>query len=229
MEFLQAYWLVFELPLVGAFIYLILQSASGFGDHDVDHDVDVDFDHDVDIGDHDIGIEHVNADLDHDHDLVPVQPGAFIRLFSFFGLGKVPMSLLIICFSSIWGVVGLMANVVLGDNTPNLWPISIVAALLSSTFGTKFLAQGLSKLLPRIETYGVKTNNLVGNCAEVTIATNNQYGQISVRDQHGTRITHTCHTDSGDLLPIGTKVLITGYDHENKVFIVVPQYKQLTD
>ena len=124
MEFLTWQYLIFELPMVSAVLYvlflalgLVESSASGDVDMDVDADLDADLDADFDA---DLDVD-VDADLDADTDfdvaqdvthsgggLVPVgNSGVLHSALSYIGIGKVP-SVLMLSFCLIWGFSGMV-------------------------------------------------------------------------------------------------------------------------
>ena len=131
MELLQWWYLIFVLPFVGALFYiLMLISGAVSADHDTDLnagvETDADIGHDVDL-DHDGGLEHL-------HDL---EPGMLARALSFLGIGRVPLSIIIISFCFLWGFFGFASNTLLAPLLPPIifiW-VSIAIAFRSSSFG----------------------------------------------------------------------------------------------
>ena len=148
--------LIFLLPMLAALAYTLLMAAGlGFGDHGVA------VDHDLDVGhDFDAGAEH---DLDTDHDAShaghAASAGAMASLLGLFGVGRAPLSILILSACVLWGAVGLALNVWLG--TANMLRVSGLAAL-AAVLGTRLLAEGLAALMPSEESYYTTREELVG-------------------------------------------------------------------
>ena len=100
MELLQWYNLVFVLPILAAVLYIGLLASGlgsgGEGELDVDHD----------------------ADLGHDFDAAHAHPEAGAHLLGavlgLLGVGKVPLSILLMSLFLVWGGAGLVFKAVFG-------------------------------------------------------------------------------------------------------------------
>ena len=116
-EWLLHWWnLIFLLPFGLALLYLGLYTLSGitFGDADIDHGFDAD--HDL-SADHDMGADaghdlDADQDMDAGHDAAPAAGHASGPLapLSWLGVGRVPLSILLMVLLLTWGVVGFVAN-----------------------------------------------------------------------------------------------------------------------
>ena len=134
VQWLIQWWnLIFVLPLGLALMYLGLYTVSGitFGDADMDHDFDADSDfdadhdlgadadHDVD-GDHNTSAEHdadADGDADSDHDAeaddaAGTQISAAAAAISWLGVGRVPLSILLMVALMTWGATGLICSAI---------------------------------------------------------------------------------------------------------------------
>jgi hypothetical protein len=113
-EWLLHWWnLIFLLPFGLALMYLALYTLSGvtFGDGDLDHSFDADHDLGADAG-HDLEADH---DMDADHDPGNDGPASGhasgpLAALSWLGVGRVPLSILLMVLLLTWGVVGFVAN-----------------------------------------------------------------------------------------------------------------------
>lgn len=109
-----SYW-VFLGTGIALFLLVIF---SGGGDSDVDADVDVDADMDVD------------ADTDGDFDS--------LQLLGWLGFGKAPLLLLLAIDFSLWGTIGWILNVIVGNLTGtipiNFWGLGGVILIVSLFF-----------------------------------------------------------------------------------------------
>ena len=195
-------------------------------DHDVDFDHDVSFDHDVDVDagvdiDHDVDV-HVDVDhdvdLDHDvhldHDL-HAELSLLEEALSFFGIGKVPLSVILMTFLITFAIVGWAVNTVLKDVviTPLIFfPISCASAIFCGLAGTKVLASTLGRYLKPVETAAVRRASLVGRIATARLPVTDSFGQATVEDQYGTRHKVVCKVPEGaEPVPRGQSVLLVRF------------------
>jgi hypothetical protein len=193
-EFLAWENLVFFLPLIGAIGYLFL-FASGFADGkdmDADHDVHVDHDH----------------DLDHS--------GALQKVLSVLGIGRVPVSILIMSLGMLWGFTGYACNKLYGD----IWFSLEMAAIFG--FGGTFLVSLLvSYLVPKVQSFATTNAQLVDKEGTVLHEVTETSGSVRVIDVHGTVLDVPARVRSGEShITIRTKVCLDEYDSGQNVFYV---------
>lgn len=234
--FLQWWNLVFELPFLAALMYTTLMGmgiAPSGEDYDVEVEHDLEIDHDVgDVGiehdveaDHDFehGIEHVTQD----HEIVPYhQGGELVRVLSFFGVGRIPLSLLGTTFFYIFGFVGFAGNQVMAGW--GLFPLiyfwfSFGMATFAAVFLTRGFAIQLGRLFPKYQSFGISgVEDLVGSVGEVTNRITETFGTVHVRDRVGNLHEAYCRVRPGEEpIPFGTRVMLADYDREKEVFSVV--------
>jgi hypothetical protein len=101
------YWILLGAGIL-LFLFII---ASGAGDDDIDIDTDADLDVDADV---DANPNGATIDLDTNTD-VDGDGFSFAQLLGWFGVGKAPLLLLIAMDLSLWGLLGWLLNVVIGD------------------------------------------------------------------------------------------------------------------
>lgn len=227
MEIFQWYNLIFELPFIAAIIYTLIMAMGIGGDHDSDVDADVETDlHfavETDI-DHDIGIEH-SVEVHGHHEMETYnESGSFVKAMTFLGFGKVPISLLATSAFTLWGFTGWAANQILGDfGMPPLlfiW-ISIAIGILSALFGTRFLAKGISCVMPSTETYATREEELIGAVGEAVYAISGMSGRVQVRDRYKNLFEVPCRVAKGaKQIEAGSRVVLMNYDNDNQVFVV---------
>ncbi|MBS3902955.1 MAG: DUF1449 family protein [Anaplasmataceae bacterium] len=236
-ELLAWYNLVFELPFIAGLLYLLLL-ASGLGVSE--HEAEADFDHDLDVmegvADHDIGIEHTGTDFghhDHNHEVGHHnEPGSLAKALSFLGLGKVPISILMLSLCFVWGFTGWASNQLLKDvlRIPELyfW-ISLIIAASSSIFGTSFLARALAKVMPGTESYATVAKELEGKRATALFDITNSSGTARLRDQHLNLLDVPCRIGTGEEeIRAGTPLVLMRYDNQERVYIARPDRLALT-
>lgn len=236
MAELLAWWnIIYVAAFFLAALYIVLNSiglVSEGGDADVhahvdlDHDFDVggvghdvdmhvDLDHDVDIG-HDVHFDHDVGDIGHDmdHD-VSAEPGFFEEALSFFGIGRLPLSIILMTFLLVFAIVGWAVNLVLKDvlSSPILFfPISLFAATFCGLSGTKLLAATLGKYVRSVDTAATSRRALEGKIATAKLPITAEFGQALVRDEHGSLHKVVCRVAEGaETIPKGQTILLVRY------------------
>ncbi len=227
MDLLLWYNLLFELPFFAALMYLCLL-ASGFVTSE--HDAGIEIGHDVDVGadggfDHDVHVEH---DLSHDHDYAAEHgqdAGALLGVLSFLGVGKVPISILMMSFCFLWGFTGWASNRILKDiSYPEMFVwMSLGVASFSSIFGTRFLAKLLAKIMPATESYGATSRDFVGQRATARFSITESSGTARLRDQYGTLQDLPCRVAVGEAeIPSGSRLILMRYEEQSRIYIARP-------
>ncbi len=229
-ELLQWYNLVYVLAFFFALLYAVLNAVGlashGGADLGLDHDVDahVDLDHDVDVHadvDHDVevGVDHhvpdFHADAAGHVEAPPGEPSVLEEALSFFGIGKVPLSVVLMTFLITFAVVGWAVNALLRPVlvTPAaFFPISCGAAIVLGLGGTKLLAATLGRWLKPIESAALRRGELVGRIATTSLPTDSAFGTALARDDYGTLHKVTCRVAQGAAaVPKGQTVLLVRY------------------
>ena len=195
-------------------------------DHDLDAHVDVDAHAEVDAHvdvDHDLDVHaeagEVVAHADADHgvhvDAAHAHPSLLQEALSFFGVGKVPLSVVLMCFLLTFAVVGWSANLLLKGVVPGgglMFLISCPAAVVCGVGATKLLARTVGRWLRPMETAAVRRSSLVGRVGTTCLPVTREFGQALVRDEHGTMHKVVCKTqEDGDDIPKGETVLLVRY------------------
>lgn len=208
------YNLPFTLSLVVCTFLSVLQFIGWVGDEfDLDGDADADGDMDAD------------ADADGDGD-GPFH--SFTTLTDFLGVGRVPLTLLLLLFSASFGLIGWLLNMAWLDlaalpASPLLlivWPVALVLSVLL----TSRLGRGVARLLPPLTTTATSKEQLVGRVARViSPQVDDSYGQVRLRDAAGTLITVFAVTIR-DTSPItrDTEVVLLEFDPQRRRYTVAP-------
>lgn len=237
-QWLLNWWnLIFVVPFLVAVLYLAVSVVSGlgFGDGDVDGDADVETDADADVdteveveADGDIEADadtDGDADADTDHEGVPL----YMTALSWLGLGRVPLTLMLMAMLLGWGLVGFAANRLLWEDmqqrgaAEQLPMISIPVAAVGSLLLTALFAQLMGRWLPLNESYVSRRHELLGLVGEAVLPINREFGMAFVRDERGDGFQVPCRL-SKDAQPIdkGAKVRLVGYNGKQKLFYVQP-------
>ena len=244
---LLAWWnLIFVVPFGLALVYLALYTLGGvtFGeadadgdfDHDVDAHVDVDADADADVNaDGDLHADadtHIDADADHDVDHDVEGDGAtgghtslHAAALAFLGVGRVPLSVLLMVLLMTWGATGFVVNQIaamrLGGGA-GVAMVSIPIAALAALALTRMLVRAIDRWLPLNETTARRRHELLGRAGEAIFPIGAQFGLAAVRDDRGELYQVPCRLDpeTDAPLPKGSRVRLVAYSAKNKSFFV---------
>jgi membrane protein implicated in regulation of membrane protease activity len=183
-------------------------------DVDVDADTDVSLEHGGDFAHGDVG----HGELAHGaggHEVHASALGAFV---GFLGIGKVPLSILMMSYCFVWGVAGLVSVTLLGKEP--LWPAVAIAAG-AAVLITRQLAAGLSRLIPSVESYHTPQRQLVGLRGDVLYEVTDSSGVVRVHGPQDTLRDVSCRVVPGAKnIPAGTSVVLLRYDAATGVFYV---------
>lgn len=232
-EWLLNWWnLIFLLPFGLALLYLGLYTVSGitFGDGDLDQDLDADHDFDADQdldADHDVDTDHdAEMEGDHDasvdHDADDAGHGSLsLAALSWLGLGKVPLSIILMVLLLTWGVVGFIANTAMDSRGAAAALVSIPVAAAISLLVTHFVAAMIGRYLPLYETTAHRRHELLGKVGEAIFPIDQKFGMVAVRDETGDLYQIACRTESqGETIPKGSNVQLVAYNAKQGLFFV---------
>jgi Protein of unknown function (DUF1449) len=253
-QWILAWWnLIFIVPFGVALLYLGVYTMSGmtFGDADADvdadHDIDTDADADADV-DHDVDADQdVDSDADHDTDgdsdhdtdhdsdaesesAPSTSPSSAMLALSWLGIGKVPVSLVLMLLAMSWGFIGFVTNQAMSprfasaihsNNSVMVVLVSVPLAGTGALLITSVLSRIAARLLPKIETYALRRHELLGNVGQAIYEITPRFGMVSVRDEHGHMFDMPCRLErDGPALPKGSSVRLTGYNAKENFFYV---------
>lgn len=219
------YWynLVYVVPFCLGVVLLFLQTI-GLGetglDHDVDHDVDHDADHDTD------------HDAEHGHDVESDQESLLTQVALLMGFGKVPLSIIIMTFCFVWGVVGYLLTSILQPilRTPIMFfPPVFLVTLFLTIFVTGLVARIVAKIMPKTSTFTTTHKDLIGKVGESLYPIDKEHGTIRVIDKFGNIQQYAAFTSDEVYISGNTQVLIVNWDEERKAFLVAILPPELAD
>jgi len=134
-------------------------------------------------------------------------------LLGWLHLGKVPLTILLILFLSVFGLTGFIAQMLarelLGQFLP--LPLAALGALLLAVPTVRALGGALAKIMPKDETFAISLDDLTGRIATVVIGTARQGlpAQARVRDALGHAHYVMVEPDQADAeFASGTEVLL---------------------
>lgn len=174
--------LVFLAPL-GLGVVLVGMLALGVGaEADVDGDAD----------------SHVDAEV----------PG----LLELLGVGRVPLSIVLLTLSLLFGTAGLVTNAFVEPRLPSFFAaVSIPTALVFSFFATGRLSRLIARLAPTLETYSVRRRDLIGRTGHAIVELTAHDGFAQVKDHEG-NVQQLRVRTTGETLPKGTTLVLIDFD-----------------
>lgn len=204
--------------------------------HDVNPGVDLDADHDVQV-DHDVeagselahhGHGHVDAQLTDDPDVHPPvsrDVPFIVALLGWLGLGKVPLSVLLMFLFMTWGVIGFITNNAFAPSVDAAWKVaafSLPVAAAGSILSTRILVRLMVRFVPLNETTARRRHALLGLTGEALYPIDQRFGVAVLRDERGELFQVPCRVaDNGATLAKGSNVKLVAYNAKQKMFIVI--------
>ena len=190
-ELLAWYNVIFYIPILVSMV-LVFGAGFGVGDVEMDADADIDADAEVDVG----------------------HESAFLKALTIVGIGRCPLSIVILTALLIFGCSGIILNQFFA---PLLAIVSVVGAFFSMLFFTRLIATLISKIMPGTETYVIHHDHLVGVAGKLVMNTTTEFGMAHVHDHYGGLHKIQCKTYKGEL-PSGTDILVV--DRQDDIFFV---------
>jgi hypothetical protein len=206
---------------------------------EVHAEVHAEADGDHDAGDHDAGHHEAGSEggklvpgggTDHTHlqaggGLAHVEVPLYRRALRALGVGRVPLSIVLMVFCFLWGFFGVATNWVLHE-VPLLgdipWLVSVPAAFLGGTFLTGQFSSTLGRWMPSTETRVEGKAALVGRPGVALFHIDQTFGMAVVRDLRGNSHQVPCRTyPDGAAINQGATVLLVDYDAEGKFYRVI--------
>jgi len=252
LDWLFGWWnLIFVAPFFIALLYLGVYTITGIGsgdgdahgggghdggdsghgdahaDADADADADVDADADTDVdADADTDSDTGDGDGDHGHDgdgaRGAATAGPISLALSWIGVGRIPITLLIIVMMLTWGSAGFMTNSLVRPRTD--WAAaqwSIPIALLVSLLVTKMVTGFMGRFVPLNETYARRWRELVGRSGEALFDIDGQFGMAAVRDAGGDLMQVPCRVGEGvQTIVKGRRIKLIAYSERDKMYFV---------
>jgi hypothetical protein len=198
------------------------------GDAHFDADADADIGADADA--HVDADAHLDTDVDADahvqgHGADEIAPGSVLAsALSLLGVGRVPLSILLMVLMLIWGTVGFFANMLLWEKYHSetlVLVVSIPLAFVASILGTRLLTAAMVRWFPTHETYVQRRHELLGAVGEAILPIDSNFGMAAVRDEYHDLFHIACRLHgNGAPLEKGTKVKLVAYNGKQKIYYV---------
>lgn len=211
--------LVFVVPLIVGMV-LVAGLAFGFaGESDGHAHVDAhahvghDLDHDLD--------GHHGAEL-HAADGHATGAGLLSGMLSVLGVGRVPLTIVLLSLSLLFGATGISSNALLRPLLGSLTGFaSLAIALLVATLGTGMVARLVARIVPTRESYNVRKDDLVGSIGQAIVELGPDDGFLQVRDHEGNLHQVRARTRAGTVAK-GSRVVLVEHRTDGDWYLVTP-------
>jgi hypothetical protein len=229
-QWLEWHHLIFLLPLVAAVLMVLLAGLSDlhFGHAEVGSLEGADLHGDV----HGEAGLHTDGHLDHDacmdadahadsHGHAASANGhheGLMGVLELFGVGHLPLSLVLQTLAILWGVIGLLLIQIVPPGVAI--PITTIATLV----GARSVAVALGRLLGGSE--AARRSQFVGKMGEVVLEVTPRFGVVHVRDERGTLYRLNARVEAEALAP-GQKIVVVGYDPQEHLYEVADPVRYL--
>lgn len=192
--------LLFVIPLGFG---LLLTVASGLGMTGPDVEVDVDLETDADVG-------------------LEGEPSMGSALLEMMGVGRVPMTILMLSYTLLFGGLGQAAMSLLGGVLGKTAVyVAGAVAVLSASLGTGRLSSLLSRLLPSAESYASAPSDLVGTLGTAELPVSSEFGLARVKTSDGSLMKVRCVCEEGSI-DKGGALLVLDFNSSNGIYLVEP-------
>lgn len=183
--------------------------------------------------DGDVATPEGDLDADLDADGVADRAGGLIlSSLAWLGMGKVPLSILIMVMLISFGSAGLLANAIAADTIGITWvafPLSLGIALVVAPSVTHIIGGWLARNLPGDSSTAAKSGGFTGDVGLAASTITARSGLVCLPEDGGRPqiIVNACVVEGGDTIPRGTNVLLTAYIAERNTYIVTPTNLEL--
>lgn len=164
-----------------------------------------------------------DADLDADADVDAHAPAASGGVLGGLGVGKVPLTLVLMALLVGFGSIGLLANglirLIAGGYPEFAFPLVLIGSILLALPLTARISAAIARLAPRSST-AINLDQLVGRAGLVVHSVSRTYGRVQVRDMHGSVHTVFAVVEQDEPLPEQTEVALVAYDPAQRQFVV---------
>lgn len=217
MKDLLEWWCaIYWVPLSLALIFLLMSAVSSGGDE----------------GDGDSGADATGDDAGDDggDDGDDGGEGWGGRILGLLGVGRIPLTLALSLYLLFWGTFGLIANrLCLNAGLPVALFVGPVLMMnfLATVLVTGVAARLLGRILPPMETFAIRDDDLIGCEGAAVYPVTEKTGTVQITDQYGTVHRRQARTESGDAaIAANSRVLVTGIAETQSRLIVKPYDQQ---
>lgn len=207
---------IFYIPLAVGLLLIVGSAMGGHhggADHDVGHDLAL----------HGDGGGAGALDAAHGHgDGDGHEGGLLTRALSMLGVGRVPLTVVLMMASLLFGGIGIITNTILSSLGLPAWIHGLCAlavAFVGMVSLTSSAARLLNRFFPTTETYRVSRHDFAGCTGMLLLPADPQSGYAQVKDHEGNVHNIKCRTSKG-ALPKGGEILVIEYDERTATYLV---------
>jgi hypothetical protein len=148
---------------------------------------------------------------------------------SFLGIGKVPISIVMMILLLTWGAAGFATNQLAREKVVQPWQVIILSlpiAALASALITGGTSRAINRFMPLNVTTAKRRHALLGSTGEVVLPVDAKFGMLSVRDvDSGDLYQVPCRLEStsGAAIPKGARAKLVAYSAAESLFYVLPE------
>jgi hypothetical protein len=196
--------IAFFIPLVAGLL-LIVGSVFGAHGHGTGHDLG----HAAGHGPH-AGAGHEG------------HGSLFARAFAVLGVGRVPLSIVLMVASLYFGGLGIILNTLLSAAglAPSFYgPISLAGAFVGMVALSGATARLIHRHLPAMESYPISRHDFAGCSGTLLLPADTCSGYAQIKDREGNVHNIRCYSMRG-AVPKGTAVLVVEYDEDSQTFVI---------
>ncbi len=236
MELLEWQNLFFALPIGVAFLLLILTAIGGFGHGHGGGAHAGGEGHGLHVGEHHIGV-HIGEHGHIDHGVVGhgheghIHEGhihdaghqsAFSRILDLFGIGQIPLTILITIFMIVFGAIGFCSNIIhqgIGIGPNIYFNLSVIYALIGSVLMTRILIPLVARCIPKDESQEITRYEFIGKTGTAILPIGPDSGRFQINDHYGSL--HTFYAKTvGEKIESNKEVLVEDYVEDGDYFRV---------
>jgi hypothetical protein len=151
----------------------------------------------------------------------------FDALSAVVGLGRAPISVLVMILMLAWGFFGFLANLTLYPKSEpgaaQVWTMSVPLALIGGVLTTRIIAGLVGRYLPTHESYALRRHELLGATGEALYTIDQNFGMVAVRDAHHDLFQVPCRVRADQpAIAKGSKVKLIAWNGKQQLYYVSP-------
>jgi hypothetical protein len=154
------------------------------------------------------------------------RPASDFSLLSWFGLGRVPVSLWLSGAMLGWGAFGVGTAAIFHKQQAVAWhemALTFAVATVGMLLATRLLTVVVTKVIPLQETYARRRHDLLGSVGQAIFPIDTSFGMVGVRNDRGELFQVGCRAEEGvGAIAKGARVKLVGYNRETGLYHVVP-------